>query len=44
MRVSGGGAAFLYVFADPNPEAGEVGSTVGLAGEGGIFRESLGRS
>jgi len=44
MRVSGGGAAFLYVLAVPMPAAGVVGSTVGLGGEGGILRESLGRS
>jgi len=44
MRVSGGGAAFLYVLADPIPAAGAVDNTVAPGGDGGIFRESLGRS
>jgi len=44
MRVSGGGAAFLYVLAAPIPAVGTGGSAVELGGEEGISRASLGRS
>jgi hypothetical protein len=44
MRVSGGGAAFLYVPVVTIPSVGRGGSTMAPIGEEGVSTASLGRS